>query len=115
MLLALLACAEEPTVPENPSIAGRWSGSAVANQVRFQATFTQAGDVVGGTGHFTSPLGSGPFTVTGRLIGVEVELSLTSAEFGETTYVGRFTRADRIEGHLEAPSYSMLNLALERE
>ena len=115
LALLLIACAEESTVPKNPSIAGSWSGDAVAGQVRFSATFTQDGEAVGGTGEFTSPLGSGPFTVVGTLVGANVELTLTSAEFGTTTYSGRFTSADRIEGNLDAPNFSDIELALERE
>jgi hypothetical protein len=117
LFVALAACGGggESTAPATPSIAGHWKGSALLGQVQFEATFTQAGEVVGGNGEFTSPLGSGPFTVAGTLRGQDVELGLTSTEFGATTYTGRFVTSDRITGHLEAPGYSDLELTLERD
>src|SRR5918911_1261627 len=58
---------------------------------------------------------SGPFTVDGTLRGQDVELGLTSTEFGATTYTGRFVARDRITGHLQAAAYSDLALTLERD
>lgn len=101
--------------PANPQIAGHWKGSAAASTVRFEATFTQNGGAVGGSGQFTSPLGSGPFTVDGTLTGADVSLNLTSTEFGATTYVGRFSGANRIIGHLTATQFGDINLTLDRD
>ena len=114
--LALAACGgKDAAAPANPKIAGHWKGTAAVNSVRFEATFTQAGSAVGGSGQFTSPLGSGPFTVTGALTGANVALELTSTEFGATTYVGRFAGADRIVGHITAAAYGDIDLTLDRD
>src|SRR5687767_3952085 len=75
----------------SPVIAGTWSGTAYAHTVSFEATFTQSGQTVGGTGHFSSPIASDDFTVTGTLDGADVDLLLTSSELGATVFRGRFT------------------------
>ena len=115
-VFALAACGgKDAAAPANPQIAGHWKGDAALTTVRFDANFTQAGSAVGGSGQFTSPLGSGPFTVTGQLAGANVSLELTSTEFGATTYVGRFSGADRIVGHITAAAYGDIDLTLDRD
>lgn len=106
-LVATIACGTDATAPLSPSIAGRWEGSAALGTVRFEATFTQSGEAVGGTGQFTSPLGSGPFTVTGTVRGQDVQLVLVSSEFGGTSYAGRFTGANTITGRLQDPDLEL--------
>ena len=110
-----LACKGDggPAGPK-PSIAGAWSGSAYVGLVDFRATFTQAGDAVGGTGHFSSPRGSDDFTVSGTLSGQDVDLVLTSDTYGATSFRGRFTGADRIEGTLTLPDDDV-DLTIDRE
>ena len=98
----------------SPSIAGEWTGTAKAYTVHFSATFTQAGEAVGGHGRFSSPVGSGDFTVSGTLQGREVALLLTSREIGATAFTGQFTARDRIEGTLALPGED-LDLTLERD
>lgn len=116
-LVVPLACDGDGGGPTGakPSIVGRWSGSAYAGLVDFRATFTQSGGAVGGTGHFSSPRGSDDFTVSGTLAGVDVSLVLTSDTFGATTFVGRFTGADRIEGTLDLQDGDELDLTLDRD
>lgn len=63
-----IACSGDSPTEGTWPIAGRWSGTAVFGTVRFSATFTQNGEIVGGSGTFTSPLGSGPFTVAGQVV-----------------------------------------------
>ena len=101
--------------PATPQIAGHWSGSAALSTVRIEATFTETAGAVGGSGQFTSPLGSGPFTVDGRVTGADVSLNLTSTQFGVTTYVGRFSGDNRIIGHLTDASYGNIDLTLNRD
>jgi hypothetical protein len=98
----------------SPSIAGDWNGTAKAYTVQFSATFTQDGDAVGGAGHFSSPVASDDFTVSGTLAGREVSLLLTSSEIGTTSFIGRFTARDRIEGTLALPGED-LDLTLDRD
>ena len=112
LLIAAAGCDKDATAPENPSIAGHWSGSAYFGRVSFEATFTQDGEVVGGTGDFSSPDGDGPFTIAGTLRGRELQLTLTSVLYGITTFSGRFTGANTIEGELSNPD---LDLTLERD
>lgn len=115
MALAFVAaCGKDAAAPLNPQIAGHWKGTGAAGAVRFDATFTESAGAVGGTGQFTSPLGSGPFTVDGRLTGADVSLNLTSTDFGATTYSGRFSGANRIIGHLNDPTYGNIDLTLDR-
>ena len=102
-------------VGPDPSIAGRWHGSAYLGLVDFRATFTQAGDAVGGTGYFSSPDASDDFTVAGTLVEADVDIVLTSDELGATTFRGRFTAADRIEGTLDLQHRDDIELTLERE
>ena len=52
-------------------------------------TLTQSGEDIAGTGSFTSPVGSGPFTVTGRVTGLDVELRIISETLRSTTYLAR--------------------------
>ena len=100
----------------NPVIAGSWSGSAKAGLVQFEATFTQpGGNAVGGTGQFSSPIAADDFTVQGTLSGTTVNLVLTSDELGATTFAGRFTGANRIEGKLELGDGEQMDLTLDRE
>jgi hypothetical protein len=106
---------KDAAAPDTPQIAGHWKGSAALSTVHFDATFTQNGSAVGGSGQFTSPLGSGPFTVNGHLDGADVTLNLMSTEFGATTYVGRFSGPDRIVGHITASEYGNIDLTLERD
>ena len=113
-LFAASCGGKDAAAPDNPQIAGHWTGSAAFSTVQFEATFTQTGSSVGGSGQFHSPLGSGPFTVDGHLDGANVTLNLTSNEFGSTTYVGRFSGADRIVGHITEPGYGDIDLTLER-
>lgn len=124
LLLALLAivavgsgCKGDGGGPVGPDpvIAGRWTGTAKAYTVQFTANFTQAGDQVGGTGRFSSPIASGDFTVTGTLVGRDVDLVLTSAELGATSFIGRFTAADRIEGTFDPNGSYELDLTLDRD
>jgi len=113
LVAAVSACGDDDVMaPENPSIAGHWSGSAMLSTVRFEATFTHVGETVGGTGQFNSPYGSGPFTISGTVRGQDVDLILVSEEFGMTTYDGRFTGANTIEGDLRNPDIS---LKIERD
>lgn len=121
-LLALVAasmlsgCRGDGGGPAGPSpvIAGTWRGTAYAHTVSFEATFTQTGQSVGGTGHFSSPIASDDFTVTGTLDGVDVDLVLTSSELGATVFRGRFTAADRIEGTFDPDGDYESELTLER-
>ena len=99
----------------NPVIAGDWSGTAHAYTVHFEATFTQDGESVGGTGNFSSPLASGDFTVSGTLVGSEVDLVLHSSELGATAFRGRFTAADRIEGTFDPGGSYESDLTLDRD
>jgi hypothetical protein len=119
-VLALLlvlgnACGDENPTDPPASIAGRWAGTAALGAVRYEVTLTQSGEDVTGTGSFSSPVGSGPFTVTGRVSGSDVELRLASQTLGSTTYVGTFDGPNRIVGHLQHPTYSNVELALERQ
>ena len=98
-----------------PSIAGHWTGTAKLHTVRFEADFTQSGEVVGGTGEFSSPLASDDFTVAGTLRGRDVSLTLTSDELGATTFLGRFVAADRIEGTFDPNGRYEMDLTLERD
>ena len=98
-----------------PSIAGNWSGTAYAYTVRFDATFTQAGESVGGSGHFSSPIASDDFTVTGTLVGVEVDLVLHSEELGATAFRGRFIAANRIRGTFDPSGAYESDLTLDRD
>jgi hypothetical protein len=102
-------------VGPTPVIAGNWSGSARLGTVDVEATFTQAGESVGGTGHFSSPLASGDFTVTGTLVGTRVDLVLTSTELGATVFRGRFTARDRIEGTFDPSGRYETDLTLDRD
>ena len=102
-------------VSANPSIAGRWTGSAKLGLVDFRADFTQSGDSVGGQGSFSSPLGGSDFAVAGVIKGGDVELVLTSATIGATTFRGRFVAANRIEGPLDRPDADDLDLTLDRQ
>ena len=119
MSIALLlgACRGDGGGPAGPDpvIAGRWTGTAKAYTVRFEANFTQAGEVVGGSGKFTSPLASGDFTVSGTLRGRDVALVLTSQELGATAFLGRFVAADRIEGTFDPGGKYELELTLNRD
>ncbi len=115
-MLSSTGCGKDAAAPPaNPQIAGHWSGSAALSTVRFEATFTESAGAVGGSGQFTSPLGSGPFTVDGRVTGGDVSLNLTSTQFGVTTYVGRFSGDNRIIGHLTDASYGNIDLTLDRD
>lgn len=115
--LLLSACKGDGGGPVGPDpvIAGRWTGTAKAYTVRFEATFTQTGEAVGGTGSFSSPLASGDFTVTGTLRGRDVALVLTSEELGATRFVGRFVAADRIEGTFDPGGRYEMELTLDRD
>ena len=115
LLSAAVACGDDSPVGTDPSIAGDWSGSAAFGAVQFSATFEQDGSAVVGSGDFATPLGSGPFVATGTVIGTAVDLTLVSAEFGTSRYLGTFVSRDRIEGHLDADAYSDLELALVRD
>ena len=117
LALAALGCQGDGGGPAGPDpvIAGDWSGNAYAFTVRFEATFTQAGQSVGGNGHFSSPIASGDFTVTGTLVGSDVNLVLTSTELGATAFRGRFTAADRIEGTFDPSGDYETRLTLNRE
>lgn len=107
LAFAASACGRDATAPESPSIAGRWSGSASFGLLRFEATFSQTGEAVSGTGEFSSPLGSGPFTISGTVVGRDVNLTLVSTEFGTSSYIGRFTGANTINGTLQNPNYDL--------
>ena len=107
ILAVTTACDKDATAPPSPSIAGRWAGTAGLGAVQFEATFTQSGETVGGNGQFSSPLGSGPFAVAGTVRGQNVQLTLTSTEFGITTYAGRFTGANTITGRLSDPDIEL--------
>ena len=117
LALATLACRGDGGGPAglDPVIAGDWSGNAYAFTVRFEATFTQAGESVGGNGHFSSPLASGDFTVTGTLVRKDVNLVLTSTQLGATIFRGRFTAADRIEGTFDPSGSYETRLTLNRD
>ena len=116
LVVAVLACKGDgggPVGPD-PSLDGRWSGSAKVGLLDFEATFEQEGDAVTGTGEFSSPLGGDDFTAVGTVTGIEVRLTLTSSEYGVSTYVGRFVAANRVTGTLDAPQYSDLELTIDR-
>ena len=102
-------------VGPDPSLTGHWTGTAKAHTVHFSADFTQNGQAVTGSGDFSSPLGGGPFTVTGTASGANVDLVLASAEFGATSFRGHFTAAHRVEGTLDLPGDSDLDLTLDRD
>jgi hypothetical protein len=113
-LLASAACHHVEALGPDPVIAGQWHGHAKVGLLQVDANFTQNGDSVGGTGSFSSPLGGSDFTVTGTLTGAQVSLVLYSAELGSTTFVGRFTEANRIVGIVARPNADDLDLTLDR-
>ena len=117
VLAGVLACSGDGGGPvsADPSIAGKWSGSAKFGLVDFEASFTQAGDSVGGSGHFSSPIASSDFSVRGVVKGGDVSLVLTSETIGTTTFTGRFVAADRISGTLDRPDDEDLDLTLDRQ
>ena len=117
LALSLAACHGDGGGPVglDPSLTGHWSGTAKAHTVHFSADFTQRGQAVTGTGDFSSPLGGGPFTVAGTVSGANVDLALTSAELGATSFKGHFTAAHRVEGTLDLPGDSDLDLTLDRD
>lgn len=102
-------------VGPDPTLDGRWKGSAKLGLLDFSARFEQDGQEVTGTGKFSSPLGGDDFTATGTVVGIEVRLVLTSSEYGVSTYAGRFVAANRVEGRLDAPQYSDLELTIDRQ
>jgi hypothetical protein len=112
-----LGCKGDGGGPVGPSpvIAGKWSGSAKAGLVQFDATFTGSGGSVGGSGHFTSPIASDDFAVTGSVSGANVNLVLTSSELGATTFIGKFTASDRIVGVLDLGDGDELELTIDRD
>jgi len=113
IVATLAGCgSRDATAPSSPSIVGRWEGSAKFGTVHFEAAFTQTGESVGGTGQVRSLLGSTSFTVSGTVRGQEVELTLLSAEYGATTFAGRFTGANTISGRLGNPDEE---LTIERD
>lgn len=114
-LVAALGCHHADPLGPDPVIAGAWHGHAKAGLVQVTATFTQDGRTVGGTGNFSSPLGGSDFTVTGTLTGGEVSLVLSSAALGSTTFKGRFTEANRMEGIVARPNEEDLALTLDRD
>ena len=84
-VLALLlilgnACGDENATGPTASIAGRWAGTAALGAARYEVTLTQSGEDVMGSGSFSSPVGSGPFTVTGRVSGSDAGDSSWSLE-----------------------------------
>jgi hypothetical protein len=103
-----------PVGPE-PSLTGTWRGSAKLGALDFVAQFRQVDANVVGTGAFSSPLGGDDFTAVGTSIGGQVRLTLTSSEYGVSTYNGRFVAADRVTGRLDAPQYSDLELTIDRQ
>ena len=113
----LVACKGDGGGPvgTDPSLAGRWSGSAKLTLLDFSARFEQEGDDVTGTGRFSSPLGGDDFTATGTVTGGDVRLTLTSSEYGVATYVGRFVAANRVTGRLDAAAYSDIELTIDRD
>lgn len=117
LVLASAGCKGDGGGPAglDPVIAGRWTGTARAYTVQFTANFTQAGEAVGGSGSFSSPLASGDFIVSGTLRGREVDLVLTSDELGATAFIGRFVAADRIEGTFDPNGDYELDLTLDRD
>ena len=119
--VALVLCASGckgdgggPVGPD-PDITGRWTGTAKAYTVHFSADFTRAGDAVGGSGSFSSPIASGDFVVSGTVSGRDVDLVLTSEELGATVFRGRFTASDRIEGTFDPNGSYELDLTLDRD
>ena len=113
MIAASIGCgSDDVAAPASPSIAGRWEGTARLGTVRFEATFTQAGESVAGTGQVRILGSSTSFTVSGTVRGRDVELTLASAEYGATTYSGRFTGANTITGRLANPDEE---LTIERD
>jgi hypothetical protein len=118
-LLALAAAAgcgrtDDPVGPTT-SITGRWTGHAQLNLLHFSATFTQNGEAVTGLGEFSSPIGSGPFSVTGSYVTPRVTLTLVSAELGTTGYEGTLSSANEINGRLTTPPYDGMELTLRRD
>jgi hypothetical protein len=113
-----LACSKGdgggPVGPD-PSLTGTWRGSAKLGALDFVAQFQQVDANVVGTGAFSSPLGGDDFTVVGTSVGGQVRLTLTSSEYGVSTYNGRFVAADRVTGKLDAPQYSDLELTIDRQ
>lgn len=103
-----------PVGPE-PSLTGTWRGSAKLGALDFVAQFQQVDGNVVGTGAFSSPLGGDDFTAVGTSIGGQVRLTLTSSEYGVSTYNGRFVAANRVTGKLDAPQYSDLELTIDRQ
>ena len=107
LLVVAAGCGSDATAPESPSIAGKWKGTGALGTVRFEATFTQEGETVGGTGQVSSPLGSTNFVIAGTLQGRDVQLVLTSTEYGATAFAGRFTGANTISGQLQNPDLAL--------
>lgn len=103
-VLLLAGCGEDDTVaPANPSIAGRWTGSAELGAVQFEATFTQSGETVNGTGRVSYLGSSDDFTATGTVRGQDVALTLLTTDNVMSGYTGRFTGANTIKGNLDPP------------
>lgn len=118
MLLAVASCKGSDggsALGPNPSLTGRWTGSAQLGTLDFQATFVQTAGAVTGNGSYTSPLGGANFTVTGIVVGAAVSLSLEAGGIGTGSFTGRFTANDRVTGQLTAPGSGSVDLTLNRD
>lgn len=106
---------KDDPVSASTTVTGRWTGHAQLNLLHFSATFTQNGREVSGLGDFSSPIGSGPFTVVGTFDSPRLTLTLVSAELGTTGYEGTLSSANEINGRLTTPPYDGMELTLRRE
>lgn len=114
-LVLLAACGGGGTEPE-PSVAGRWTGSAAGGA--FVLTLAQTGRTVSGSGTVESE-GVQSFavsgTVTGRGENAAVSLSFTGDQVFPMTYAGELASAARIVGTLTSDGGDRIALTFVKQ
>lgn len=110
--LLLVGCSEDGTGARQPSMTGRWQGTSFG--VTADATLTQSGADVTGSGTLATPQGPIPITVTGTNAYPNVSLAIRAPGQPDGSFTGSFANDNTVNGSLLISGFPQVPFVLER-
>lgn len=110
--LLLAGCSEDGTGTRQASMTGRWQGTSFG--VTADATLSQAGSDITGTGTLATPQGTIPITVTGTNAYPNVSLAIRAPGQPDGSFTGTFATDNTVNGSLLISGFPQVPFVLER-
>ena len=113
ILFLFFACGEDPVSPSNPSLTGGWIGTG--SGIVINATLSQSGTNVSGSGTFAASGTSVAVTFAGTSVYPNISLNISATTFQDANYTGKFTNDNTHNGKLNGSGFVDLEIIFVRK